>query len=153
MTPAELAAIKWTRLPQGQDVIIKKGFLYAALASVSKSYSSKQIQDAARSKGLVVEEWSEQGVGGSQLHDPNPDHRFIHVIALAANDAGTLPWKSPWPTTIFNLEKAWYSPPSGGGGGTPSAAPPTNWLGWGIAAGLAAAAYGGYRLYKRKKRR
>jgi hypothetical protein len=153
MTPAELAAIKWTPLPTGQDVVIKKNYHYAALVSVSKGYASKQIQDAAKSKGMIIEEWDEQGVNGSPLQDPNSAHRFIHVIVTATTDAGTLPWKSPWPTTIFNLEKAWYSAPGGGGGSAPSVASSTNWLGVGVVAGALAAAYGGYWLYKRRRRR
>jgi hypothetical protein len=154
MTPQELAAIVWTPLPNGQDLLIKKNYHYAALVSVSKSYTSKSIQDAAKSKGFVIEQWDEQGVGGSPLKDPNTAHRYIHVIVTSPIDAGTLPWKSPWPTTIYNIEKAWYSAPGGGGGGgAPSVAPPTNWLGVGIVAGAVAAAYGGWLLYRKKKRR
>ena len=154
MNAAEIAALSWTPLPTGNDIVLKQGFRYAALASVSKSYTTAQIQGAARSKGLRIEQWSEQGVGGSTLSDPNTDHRYIHTIVTATKDAGLLPWKSPWPTTIFSLVKAWYSAPNGALVGPPSAAPAANMLAVGlVATGASVVAGAWYYLYRRNKRR
>lgn len=152
LTQQQLAQLNWSQLPNDQSIILRSGYYYAVLVSVSTSYSDDTIKQQASNRGLQIIDWKEQGDGSFQPVDPNTSHRYVHLIVLATRDAGSIPWSSPWPTTIYNVVKAWYVAPGGSTSAPPTAAPPTNWLGWAIAAGAAAAAYGGWRFFRRRAR-
>lgn len=94
---------KGVELPQGQDIELLAGFTYSVTASVSKDFSKADIL-AKAPEGVEVLEFREQGPGLGP--DPNPDHRYVFGKFVVHQNAGTLPWKSPWPTTIFSLVKA-----------------------------------------------
>jgi hypothetical protein len=94
-------------LPVGEDIPLVAGTSYDLLASVSKNFSAAEIHQRVPS-GVVVEDFREQGDGKHPPlgPDPNPHHRFVQARIRVDRDAGTLPWKSPWPTTIFTLVSA-----------------------------------------------
>lgn len=149
LTLAELAPL-WQALPAGNDVVVKEGYYYAALVSVSTSVSDDTIRQEAIKRNLKILDWKEQGDGSFQPVDPNTSHRYVHLIAFATADGGAIPWKSPWPTTLFNVVKGWYVTPAGAANApAPTQAPGTNWLGWGIALGATAiVATGGWLAWE-----
>lgn len=154
MTPAELAALVWIALPVDQDIVVKAGYHYAVLASISKSwYSDSLLQSEADKRGLILEQVFKQGDPGVALQDPDTSHIYVHAIATGTKDGATVPHKSPWPTTIAELVKAWYAPPKGQETAPPPVtAPPTNWLGWGIGlAGAGAVGGVGWWLWHRHR--
>jgi hypothetical protein len=144
----------WQSLPAGQDIAIRKGYTYAVVASVSRSYSKATILSHVPA-GIELIDYTEQGERSDVPIDPDPDHRTVAAKLFATADAGTLPWKSPWPTTIYSLTQAWWAT----GPGEPTAPPvgtpnplsgPLPWLVGGVAlSGVALLLY----LWARSRRR
>src|SRR4029077_10587399 len=93
----------------------RAGITYAIIASVSRNYSEADIKSHVPAGVRVLDYDEDPGKVGV---DPNSAHRLVAVMFYAERDVGTLPWKSPWPTTIYKLTRAWW------GSGSPEA-PPT----------------------------
>jgi hypothetical protein len=154
LSDAQIAAIKWVPLPSGQDILIKAGYRYSVIASISKSwYSDARVASEAKKHAVIVERLWKQGDPGVSLQDPDTDHLYVHAIVTATQDGGSVAWSSPWPFTVANVVKGWYAPPAGKETAPPpSTAPATNWLGWGIAAaGVGTAGLGGWYLWHRHR--
>jgi hypothetical protein len=111
-TPRRRRLNAWQPLADGRDIAIAPGYAYALIASVSKSYAKADIL-AKVPAGVLLIDYAEQGERAGLGPDPNTDHRYIAVQFASQSYTGTLPWKSPWPTTIFSLVQAWVAPLSG----------------------------------------
>jgi hypothetical protein len=145
----------WFALPSGQDIGVKAGYFYSGIASVSKSYSQQDIVSAMGS-GFVLLDYGEQGQVPSIPVDPDTNHRMISLTARALVDGNDIPWSSPWPTTIFSISQAWYSPST-----ESCSAPPPSPLGTAVnpfvvpalvATGVVSASVGAYLLWWKRLR-
>lgn len=144
----------WTAFPSGQDLAIRAGFTYAVIASVSTSYPKATIL-AHVPAGVTLLDYAEQGERPGIAVDPNPDHRTVVAMFYATQNAGTLPSKSPWPTTIYQLESAWWSAgqanPNAPAPVAPSSSSGSAWpwvLGTALAGGLA---FWGWRTWAQRR--
>jgi hypothetical protein len=145
----------WKRLPDGQDVGIKVGFTYSAIASISKNYSKQDIVDAMGSTFTLLD-YAEQGQRQGIPVDSNTDHRTVVATVRALKDSDDLPWSSPWPTTIFNLVHAWVSAPASACNvkpPTPLGTTSNPFVPILVLLGLGGAAAGGWWYWRRKRRK
>jgi hypothetical protein len=109
-----MTASDWHELPAGADIAIRGGITYAIIASVSRNYPEADIK-AHVPTGIEVTDYDEDPARVGV--DPNSSHRLVAVRFTAHQDVGTLPSRSPWPTTIYHLVRAWWS------SGSPTSAP------------------------------
>lgn len=102
----------WTELPQGQDVAMRPGYFYAAIASLDKTYDESKVQKAMRDRGLELLDWGEQASRPELGVDPDHSHRFVAVMAHATR-ATNIPWAPGflW-VHPFHVVRAWEAPPA-----------------------------------------
>jgi hypothetical protein len=145
----------WKQLPDGQDVGVKQGFTYSAIASVSKNYSKQDIIDAIGSTFALLD-YAEQGQRPGIPVDSNTDHRTVVATVSALKDSNDLPWSSLWPTTVFNFVHVWVSAPASVCNKTPPKPLGTSsnpFVPLITVLGLSAAAIGGWWYWLRERRR
>lgn len=139
----------WTSLPSGQDVTVTPPNFYAAIAEVSNSHSTAQIQNLLKSKGFTLINYQDPAQLPGQT--PKSGYRFVAVIGQATQKA-SIPWAVPWwlPGDSSTLLTAWITPP----GVTPISLPitpkPDASSGWVVAMFLTLGASIGYLLWRKK---
>lgn len=142
----------WTELPIGQDIAVRAGVTYAVIASISESYSRADLEKQVP-LGVDLVDYNENPAELGP--DPADHHRLVALKFFAHRDVGTLPWKSPWPTTIYHLVRAWAAtgsanepvPTAGVSSGSP--------VGWWLAgaAALGVLSWAGWRLLRARPSR
>jgi hypothetical protein len=145
----------WKQLPDGQDVGIKAGYTYSAIASVSKNYSKQDIV-SAMGETFTLLDYAEQGQRQGIPVDSDTDHRTVVATVRALKNSDDLPWSSPWPTTIFNLVHIWVSAPASACNATPPSPLGTEnnpFVPIFVLMGLGAAAAGGWWYWRRERRK
>lgn len=140
----------WTELPQGQSIVVKAGFFYAATAQVKNNHDAAMIRSKLAGYGVTILDYQDPAPGMTA-----PDgYRIVAAQVFAPKDAGTLPWGVPgilsWADDTHIL-RAWAAP-QGAGPATPPSPPPGEppW-GW-IILGLTGVAGAGLWWWSRHRR-
>lgn len=148
----------WTALPQGEDVAIEPGKVYAIVASVSASRTKSSILAAVAKyfPGVTVLSYAEQGDPQGPEPDPDTDRKAIGAVVKSESFTGPLAWSKGIAIiapNLYTLVGAWrLSSSSEAQAGVPWAGvigaykPTPNPWGWVFGIGLAMA--GGYIVYR-----
>ena len=117
----------WTKLPDGQDVPLTPGGWVAVVASVHKSTTKADVEDALAKffPGLILSDYGEQGDPGRAGLGPDPDGSRKYVVGIVHSTSyrGSLGWSKSIPIlapSVYELRGAWSAP----SGDAPPATPP-----------------------------
>jgi hypothetical protein len=148
-----LPLVNWVQLPDGESVVIAKGFFYAVVAEVDDSHGKDFILKTAADNGLQVFDYIDPATLKGMV--PESGYRFVALQGLATRDAGTVPWKAPWPLSVANsshLVHVWTVPQGKNMPARPPAAPAQfPWVGVLTVTGFAAAVGGGWWWWRRRR--
>lgn len=117
----------WAPAPDGEAIALAQGQSLAVVASVKRSHAAADLAAFARTRGLTLTDYAEEGQRLGLGPDPDaPDYRYVAAVARASRPV-MLPWSAPWPVSMLDgstLVHAWRSLPGSAPSPPPAPGPP-----------------------------